>query len=45
MSNPKLVFKNQAMLIHELRGINGKVDVVVERNKHELGITRLLRVE
>jgi len=33
VSNPKLIFKNQAMLIHELRGINGKVDVVVERNK------------
>ncbi|MAV86955.1 MAG: hypothetical protein CMM67_01770 [Rhodospirillaceae bacterium] len=32
-NNPKLVFKNQAMLIHELRGIRGKVDVVVERNK------------
>jgi serine protease Do len=31
-SNSKKVFKNQASLVHELRGVRGKVDVVIERD-------------
>jgi serine protease Do len=30
-NKPDQVFKNQATLIHELRGISGKVDVVIKR--------------
>ncbi len=31
-STPKDEFKNQAMLVHQLRGVRGKVDVVIERD-------------
>jgi len=30
-NTPKAKFKNQAMLVHQLRGVRGKVDVAIER--------------
>jgi S1-C subfamily serine protease len=30
-NTPKEVFKNQAMLVHQLRGVRGKVDVAIDR--------------
>ncbi len=35
-STPKDEFKNQAMLVHQLRGVRGKVDVVIERDGRKM---------
>ena len=37
---PKRVFKNQASLVHELRGVRGKVEVIVERD----GINKIVSI-
>ena len=34
-NTPEDVFKNQAMLVHNLRGLRGKVDVIIKRHREK----------
>ena len=38
-SNPKQEFENQATLIHALRGVKGKVDVIIERSEKKMTLS------